>query len=283
MNRRGVFGLEEELKETLLGLARVYSEDLLRYDEKFLVKSFLYGCKKSGLDSPRRYCEYLEQNSAEADSFFKSLHIPFSQFFREPILFAYLEQRLLPNLLNHTAPGGEIRIWSAGCAGGQEAYSIAMLLESLLENAPGGLRYRIFATDISQEAILHAKSGEYLAADVQNVKIKYLQKYLFKSGNHYTVSPALKENIVFSSYDLLDTNSVNPPESIFGNFDMIFCANVMMYYNADARAYILRKMERALTNNGFLILSEAERAFVKSQGIFHPVTHPLPIFQKPDH
>ena len=272
--------VDEKLQKAIQGLTHTYKFDLLAFDEEFLTKSLGRGAAAAGIQEPIAYCEHLKHNPEAADQFFKSIHITYTQFFREPLLFAYIEHRLLPSFIQQAPKGREIRIWSAGCSTGQEAYSLAIIFDEYLRSAGKELRFRIFATDISREALSVAERGEYFESDMQNVKLKYVRACFIEAGGKYAVVKAIKDKVSFAHYDLLDTSSANPPESIFGNFDLVCCNNLLMYYRKDLRMAMLKKLERSLTPAGLLAVSEAERSFIKSNTSFQPVTIPISIFQK---
>lgn len=273
--------MDGDLIKSILAIGRQYSTDLSIYDEDFLVKSLRRKPGASYGESAEEYCELLRQDRAEAEAYLGSLQVVFSQFFREPLSFALLEQVILPNILKDAPPGSEIRVWSAGCACGEEAYSLAMLIEDQLQWAQKDLRYRIFATDVSQAALGAAQEGVYDAPCMQNVKYKYLNRFFTSMGKRFAISPQLKKHVSFSKYNLLDTAFANPPESIFGNFNIICCCNLLVYYRQDARLFMLNKIENALQADGYLIVGDAERAFVKQNTGLHTVPATAPVFQKP--
>lgn len=279
-SRKEVSQVDEKLHQAIQELVYAYNFELLAFDEEFLIKSLGRGADAAGLQEPVAYCEHLKHNPEAADHFFKSFHITYTQFFREPLLFAYIEHRLVPGFVQQAPQGREIRIWSAGCSTGQEAYSLAIILDEYLRATGKELRFRIFATDISREALSVAERGEYYESDMQNVKLKYARAYFTEAGGKYTVVKAIKDKVSFAHYDLLDTSSANPPESIFGSFDLVCCNNLLMYYRKDLRMVMLKKLERSLSPNGLLAVSEAERSFIKSNTNFQPVTVPVSIFQK---
>lgn len=273
--------MQKELLGQIVDIARSCSVDLAIYDEAFLAKTIVRGCDAAGIKNPADYCARLKESRPEAEAFFQSFRVTYSRFFREPLLFALLDQWIIPGIVRRAPPGSEIRVWSAGCACGQEAYSLAMLLDEQLQSSGKGLRYRIFATDVSRTALAAAQSGVYAAADVDNVPLKYIRAYFVETEGRYAVSPHLRERVGFSFYDLLDASSASPPESIFGNFDIVCCSNLIMYYKAETRWFILKKIERSMSQAGVLAVGEAERAFVKSNGLFLPVSAPAAVFYKP--
>lgn len=237
-----------------------YGRDLSVYDESFLLMTLEKQKEKSGARDGDAFCRLLRESRAEADALCDSLRITYSCFFREPFSFALFE-KLLPGLIESKPGGSEVRIWSAGCAGGQEAYSIAILMEEAIAQKGRGIRYRIFATDVSKTTLQAAQTGAYRFEAVRGVRTEQLQKFFTPAGEVYRVSPVLKQNICFSEYDLLDRKTAHPAESIFGNFDIVFCRNVLLYYNAVQRRFIMDKLARSMADGGILVVGEAEKAF----------------------
>lgn len=205
-----------------------------------------------------------------------------SEFFRNPLTFALLEQLILPALVGKSGRGRgtEIRVWSAACAAGQEAYSIAILLDEMAANRGDALSFRIFATDRSPEGIVAAQKGIYDYAAVQNVRWKYLRNYFIREGDVYTIIPALRNRIDFSVYDVLDEQSSSPPPSIYGDFDLVICSNLLFYYRPDMRRRILNKAWAALSPGGYLVTGEAERDIVARHDGFRAVVRLSAVFQK---
>jgi len=249
------------------------------YDQFFLAKSLERRLIATGVKNAAEYCSYIEKNNTEADVLYRSLHITFSQFFRDSITFALLEQLIIPSLIANKPDGREIRIWSAGCANGQEAYSIAMLLSDYAETSGKKISFRIFATDISQEALVLGRAGVYDQNAVQNVKMKHLYKYFSKQGETYSVVPQLKQWVNFSAYDLLDKATVNPPESIYGDFDIVMCSNLLFYYKPDLQQVIINKIQQAMTATGYLVTGEAEKRIVENESKLQTLLTSTAIFR----
>ena len=160
----------------------------------------------------------------------------------------------------------ELRIWSAASAGGQEAYSLAILLEELKNSDSEKFNYRIFATDQDETQVNEARKGEYPAAALNNLSLKRANQWFIKHGETYTVKPGLKENMEFSVFDLFSENLSSPPGSIFGDFDLVFCANLLFYYKDKYRKTILDKAGNCMADGGFLVVGEAEREILINYG-----------------
>lgn len=269
---------DDSILEMIRIMNDTYKKDLTIYDDAFLAKSLerrMTGIAVSSSDYP----SYLQNNRHEADCLMASFQITYSQFFRNSLTFAVLEQLVLPHLLSHKPENGEIRVWSAGCSTGQEAYSIGILLEELRQASSKAMRYRIFATDLSPEALGTARNGIYDEDSIANIRMKYLKSHFIKQGEAYAVAPGLKQKIDFSEYDLLDSHSSNPPDSIFGDFDIIFCCNLLFYYRPDVRRSIVRKLKRSLAAGGYLVTGEAEAIFMGKDEDLKTLSASVPIFQ----
>jgi chemotaxis methyl-accepting protein methylase len=216
------------------------------------------GCVSAG-----EYCALLEADNGEQATFINSLKISYSLFFRNPLTCAVLERIVLPALALKKSPAGnrEIRIWTAACAGGEEAYSLAMLLEELVAGNEN-VTYRIFATDQSDVQVEKARTGEYAAAALNNLSLKRAGEWFARRGDAYTVKPELQEHIEFSTFDLFSEGSGCPAGSIFGDFDLVVCANLFFYYTEQHRDMILRKIGHCLAAGGYLVTGETERDIV---------------------
>jgi len=250
----------DDASRCVIEAMRAYGRDLTVYDERFLQKTLDKRLGHTGVRDADEYGRVLRENKTEADALSDALGITYSCFFREPFSFALIE-KLLPGIIGQKVPVGELRVWSAGCASGQEAYSIAMLLQEALAAKEGRVRYRIFATDISREAILAADAGLYRPESLSDVRFGHVEKYFLQYGGIYRVSPLIRNNIIFSVYDLLDQTSLHPSESIFGGFDIVFCRNVLLYYREDVRRSLIKKLAKSLTGGGYLVIGEAEKPF----------------------
>jgi len=214
-----------------------------------------------GIESDDEYMNYLEVNEAEANLLVDQLTNSYSEFFRNPLTFAYLEQVILPQLIEAKKARNEkeIRIWTCACASGQEAYSLAILGDELAKSYCADITFRIFATDVSSKELSNAQKGVYSPATMGNVALKRIQTYFTREGETYAVDARLKEYIDFSVFDLLSNQQSCPPASVYGNFDMVFCSNLLFYYKPEYQASILEKAGNCLEKGGYLVTSETER------------------------
>jgi len=262
-------------------LKSLYDIDVSRYDVSFLNKSFNKRIAEVHCSSAEEYCTLLEQNKNEGQIFFDSLQISYSEFFRNPLTFSVLERIILPSIILNKKKirNKEIRVWSAACASGQESYSLAMLFEELKTAGNNNLNYRIFATDSSESQIKEAGKGRYSIDAINNLNLKRIKQWFTKHVDSYTIKPELKEHIDFSVFDLFSGQFSSPPASIFGDFDLVVCANLLFYYKNEYRKIILEKTSNCIANGGYLITGETERDILMKHN-YHEVFPQSAIFQK---
>ena len=199
------------------------------------------------------YLEVLETREPEPQALFRDLLISVTQFFRDPEAFEQLRSTVLPSILEGKGDRDELRIWAAGCATGEEAYSVAIMASEAVEESNKDIRLQVFATDIDVNALQKARRGRYpknIAADITRERLK--RYFLFKNGE-YIVHPALREVILFSEHDLLQ----DPP---FSRIDLILCRNLLIYLERSAHPRVVRLFHFALRNSGYLFTGVSESA-----------------------
>jgi chemotaxis methyl-accepting protein methylase len=247
-------------------LSQISGWDMGRYEGTFLSKSLEKQIHEKHCASIEDYYVYLEQNHEEGVTFIKSLQIHFSEFFRDPLACALLERVIIPELILKKKAGKqkEIRIWSAGCAAGQEAYTVAILLDEAISSTGQNLNYRIFATDLDQALLDEARLGRYHPEAIKNINLKRVGSCFTRQGEDYVIKPSIQQHIDFSIFNLFDENRGCPPVSIFGDFDLVFCCNLLIYYQPEYRNLIFNKFSNCIVQGGYLVTGEAERAIAPS-------------------
>lgn len=263
-------------------MKKQYGVDLFSFSSSFLHETIEKQMAASAVGSGIDFVTYLASDSRRAEEFHRSLIITYSEFFRNPLTFDLLAAIVLPRLIDNAriSKRNEIRVWTAGCAAGQESYSIAILFDELQQDQGSGIRYRIFATDISSEDLDHAKKGIYPKEALQNVKMKHVHSCFKQTGDEFCITERIKNQIEYSYYDLLDTGSVSPPASIYGDFDLITCCNLLFYYNQESQQMILNKFSRSLARGGYLVTGETEAQSVTNLRNFSELFIPVPVFMK---
>jgi len=270
------------MDEIVFDWDRFSEADMSLYDNSFLRQTIQVRQSATNCKSTSDYYLLLQSDEQERLLLAESLKNSYSSFFRSASVFSLLEDYLVPQLVRQKLGGThrEIRVWSAGCAAGQEAYSVAMILDYHRFLSKQDYSFRIFATDYSPRILEVARHGRYDRQSMDNVKLKYLDRYFEGLGSKFTVKPELSQYIQFSYFDLLDTASIAPPDSLFGEFDLVMCCNVLFYYSPESRLLILHKLVRSLADGGYLITGEAEAEMVENSGLFVRVGSHSPVFRK---
>lgn len=259
--------MAEEYRQILDILLINYGFDVSVFEETFFERSVQKRIGETNSGSLEHYIRLLKEDSGEKTWLKRQLLNGFSEFFRNSLTFSVMEYLILADMFFLTnRKRREARIWSAACAGGQEPYSIAILLEELKRKYNQSLEYRIFATDQNPESIEFGSIGKFPAFSLKKIPFIYLENWFTSDGKSYVISPSIKSKIDFSVFDLLDTKNFCPPECIFGDFDIIVCANLFFYYDNNRQNQIIEKLSRCLAEGGFLVTGEAEREiFLKKQ------------------
>ncbi|MDP8206152.1 MAG: protein-glutamate O-methyltransferase CheR [Candidatus Electryonea clarkiae] len=273
--------MTDHIKEIQDFLKEVYNYDFSGYSSSVFKNGIRKRTEAIGLSDAGQYFEYLSQHHDEIDKLIDALTINVSSFFRNPLIFNYIENIILPQLIkNKVGAGGKaLRIWSAGCSAGEEPYSIAILVREFLEKNNHPVQTNIFATDIDAEILSRAKAAVYSSEDINNVRYGLVKKYFTKKGSDFKLKTNISEMVDFSVYDLLDKRSKAPPVSIFGDFDLVLCRNVLIYYRKEHQDLILEKLNHSLINGGYLVLGEAETIPQKDRKRFRRLNDHSQIYQ----
>lgn len=206
------------------------------------------------------YIDLLRSDQAECLRLVSELTIKVSHFFRDPYLFEFMNQALWP-LLFEDGRNRHIRIWSIGCARGEETYSIAISVLDYMERKKLPSRdytITIIGTDIDREALQSAESARYNEQAVGEVRKRLLDKYFIFEKGRYSPTPIVKDMVTFSAHDLSSPHTISPPSGVFTNYDLIFCRNVLIYFVPALQEKVLRKILLGLNNQGFIVLGESE-------------------------
>lgn len=228
------------------------------------------------------YLHFIREHTDELDNLIDVLTINVSRFFRDPLSFEYIAKKILPVIVHENKKSADrcLRIWSTGCSMGEEPYTIAILINEIFEKEDFKLNLNIFATDIDSKALKKAKEAIYSFESIKDIKYRFLTKYFKTQGELFRLIPEIRDVVTFVFYNILEKKSYAPPESIYGNFDMVFCRNVLIYFNPEYQDLIFDKLYRALAKHGYLVLGEAEKPSIKLQMHFKKVTECCHIYQK---
>lgn len=197
------------------------------------------------------YLLFLKENPEEVKALAKDYLISVTSFFRDPEAYDLIENTVLPRILENLNPHDEIKLWVAGCATGEEAYSIAILLNELLVGKFKDTVVKIFATDIDSAALLFAGKGSYSADRIQGISEERLDRCFNFDGKNYIVKPEIRKMLIFAQHDLVK----NPP---YCNMHFISCRNLLIYMTPILQKKIYTMLLFGLKTNGFLFLGSSE-------------------------
>ena len=217
----------------------------------------------------------IKNSNVEYDALLQRLLTQETSFFRYPAIFEVMERRVLPEL--HMKKFWEnprsLRIWSAGCATGEEPYSVAMTVADALEFADAW-NIHILATDVSREALEHAEHGIYEAREVEALNPRQREQYFSRTNGHYVVKPRIRNMVTFAPMNLAQV-------VYMGKFDCIFCMNVLIYFSDERQAQLIQRFYEYLEPGGYLFLGHAE-SVSKADVPFEPqVYQDSRVYQKP--
>ncbi|MBN1590478.1 MAG: PAS domain-containing protein [Pirellulales bacterium] len=204
------------------------------------------------IDDISDYVRYVQQSEHEADILFKELLIGVTNFFRDPEAFEVLKTDVLPKLLADKPDGYTVRVWVIGCASGEEAYSVAIVLHECLESIQRQFHAQVFATDIDKDAVDVARAGLYPESILDDVGHERIRRYFTKEDEgHYRVKKSIREMLVFASQDVIK----DPP---FTKLDLICCRNLLIYLRLELQQKLLPLFHYGLKRDGILFLGSSE-------------------------
>jgi two-component system CheB/CheR fusion protein len=219
-----------------------------------------------------QYADLLTREPAEFDSLISSMLIKVTGFFRDEETWRVLRTKTLPQLLSHRRPGEELRIWSAGCATGEEAYSLAILLGEALGPAFANAPLKIFGTDVDEGAVSHARRGIYTAQQVESVPKATLARWFRQGPEGYQVRKELRRLVLFGVNNLVSDAPIS-------RLNLLLCRNVFIYLNAQLQKRVLTRFHYALRPEGLLVLGKSELLPFAGK-LFQPVDLSRRIYKK---
>ncbi|TRW23659.1 PAS domain S-box protein [Flavobacterium zepuense] len=242
---------QQALREIFTHLRLHTGNDFTNYKLPTLLRRIERRINVRNLPDLQAYARFLKGNNDEAVALLKDLLISVTNFFRDTKPFELMEHEVLPALFKDKSSGDDVRIWVSGCATGEEAYSLAMLCAELTEGNMDAPKVQIFATDIDEAAITHARDGLYSLNDSADVSPERLKRFFTKEGDSFRIRREIRETIMFAAHNVLK----DPP---FSHLDMVSCRNLMIYLNQVAQERVTETFHFALNPGGFLFLGTSE-------------------------
>jgi len=274
---------QQALRELFTELRMRTGHDFSNYKRPTLLRRIERRINIHNLPDLPSYVAYMYENPDETHALLKDLLISVTNFFRDKRAFEIIDNELLPQLLKGKTAENQLRIWVAGCATGEEAYSLAILCAEKISGVIDAPKVQIFATDIDESAIAEAREGLYSINDLADVSPERLRRFFIREGDDYRIRREIRETIMFAVHNFLK----DPP---FSHLDLISCRNVMIYLNQVAQERVAETFHFALNPGGFLFLGSSESvdgatdlyaSYSRENHIFQsrqaaPRTYPIP-------
>lgn len=233
------------LKSLIVYVAKKRGIRLDRYRESYLRRRIELRMRSLGIKEFTEYLRYLKNNEKEVEELLNTIAINVTEFMRDRSPFEFFMNEILPELGSKKRI---LRFWSAGCANGEEAYSIAI---AVLETLPK-ISFSVYATDIDEESLEKAKEGVYRREQLKNLPPELIKKYFEEDESGLRIRDLVKKHVRFKRHDLTS----QPPVTKF--LDAIFCRNVMIYFTEEQKERVLRNFYEALNTGGYLIIGKSE-------------------------
>ena len=261
------------LAALLAGVQAHTGVDFAAYKPATILRRLQRRIAETGAGDLIGYQTYLDAHPAEYAHLVRTCLIKVTEFLRDPDLYARLRAEILPQVIaTGVARDHELRLWSAGCATGEEAYSLAILLCELLGETLPRFDVRIFATDLDAEAIAFARRGVYPPASIRGLPADLLARYFSAGPDGYTINKAVRSLVVFGEHDL-------GQRAPFPRIDLVLCRNVLIYFSADLQQRALQLFAFAVREGGYLVLGRTETLHPVAE-YFTPVPGAPKVYQR---
>ena len=266
---------QEELEELKAKIHRERGFNCQFYKDKCLQRRLAVRMRARGETTFRGYAGLLDRDPAEYEVLLDTLTINVSKFFRNPEIWAKLDELVVPSLFS--GPPGRRRIWSAGCASGEEPYSVSILLREWADRHGAGealRRFQIVGTDIDRRSLAAAERAEYPDTALTDLPA-HLQARWFSSGPPYQLDALARTNVTLLQHDLI---SGEPQRDL----SMILCRNVIIYFDRVIQEELFHRFYDSLVPGGFLVLGKVETLLGRPRSLFRAVSNRDRIFRKPE-
>jgi two-component system CheB/CheR fusion protein len=242
---------DTELEALLDYIKRSRGFDFTGYKRSTLFRRVNKRMQDLQIEGYSNYLDYLEVYPQEFNPLFNTLLINVTSFFRDRPAWDYLSGEVIPCIMARKELGEPIRVWSAGCASGEEAYTIAIVIAQAIGMEQLRDRVKIYATDVDEEALNQARTATYYTRELGSLKPEEIEEFFEESDNRYTFRKDLRRSVIFGRHDLIQDAPIS-------KIDLLVCRNTLMYFNHETQSKILARFHFALRDSGFLFLGKAE-------------------------
>ncbi|MRD72902.1 PAS domain-containing protein [Rhodocyclus tenuis] len=262
------------LERVLIQLRNRTGHDFSQYKKSTVYRRIERRMAIHHIDGINTYVALMRDNPQEIDLLFKELLIGVTHFFRDPAVWEYMTEDVIPQLLNAHPEGRALRAWTPGCSTGEEAYSLAIAFRECIERIKpvGNYSLQIFATDLDPESIEHARQGYYPSSIAADLPPERLARFFIADGNGYRVIKEIREMVIFAVQNII----MDPP---FTKLDLLTCRNLMIYFTGELQEKLIPLFHYSLVANGVLLLGSAETIGRYSE-LFSPTHHKFRVFKR---
>jgi two-component system CheB/CheR fusion protein len=266
---------DSELEPLLDYLKRTRGFDFTAYKRTSLGRRIRKRMQTIGIPQYSDYVDYLEVHPEEFPQLFNTILINVTSFFRDLASWEYVGREIVPLIAGPNGPDGAIRVWSAGTASGQEAYSAAILFAERLGVEAYRKRVKIYATDVDEDTLNQARQATYRVHEVEDLPPDILNKYFERTTTQYVFNKELRRSVIFGRHDLVQDAPIS-------RIDLLICRNTLMYFNSETQGRVLSRFHFALKDGGYLFLGRAEMMLTHGN-VFTPVDLKSRVFNKTPH
>ena len=242
---------DSTLEDLLLFIRDSRGFDFTGYKRSSLARRIRKRMHEVGASDYVEYRDRLETSAEEFDHLFNTILINVTGFFRDSETWTFLQREVMSELLADIDPAREIRVWSAGCASGEEAYSLAIAFSEALGVEESAKRVKIYATDVDEEALRDARVGLYSTKALESLSPDLRDRYFEQNGSQFAFRPDLRRRVIFGRHDITRDAPIS-------RLDLLVCRNTLMYFNVETQAQVIDRFHFALRERAYLFLGKAE-------------------------
>jgi two-component system CheB/CheR fusion protein len=263
---------EARVEELLDYLKATRGFEFTAYKRSSLMRRIQKRLQAVSIGSYEDYQTYLEAHPEEFGLLFNTILINVTSFFRDPEAWEFLSSQIVPRIIASGRAEAAIRVWSTGCASGEEAYTLAIILAEQLGFEQFRRRVKIYASDVDEDALMQARHAIYTASQVQDIPSELLSRYFERVDDRYLFHKDVRRSIIFGRHDLVQDAPIS-------RVNLLVCRNTLMYFTRDAQAKVLNRFHFALRDGGFLFMGRAELLLTHGE-LFTPVELKWRVFTK---
>jgi len=250
--------VDSTLEELLVFIRDSRGFDFTGYKRSSLARRIRKRMHEAGVADYLDYRDRLESSAEEFGHLFNTILINVTGFFRDAETWTYLQREVMPDLIADAEKFSDIRVWSAGCASGEEAYSLAIAFAEALGIEETAKRVKIYGTDVDEDALRDARTGIYTAKALEAIPSELRSKYFEQNGVHFAFRPELRRRVIFGRHDITRDAPIS-------RLDLLVCRNTLMYFNVETQSQVIDRFHFALREGGELFLGKAEMLLSDSE------------------